>query len=294
MKVGIVDTMFSRVDMGTMAVDEIKKNYPDVEIVKKTVPGIKDLPVECKRLLDNGCDVAMALGMAGGATVDSVCAHEASLGIQQAKLLTNKHIIEVFVHENEAWSEKEFHSICENRVKKHAHNAIDIVLHPEKIAEQAGKGVRQGKEDEGRIELKEKKLKIALVVSSFNSELTDEMLRVAKKTAEDMDVEVDTVVPVKGSFEIPLAAKKLAMNKTIDCIAVLGAVVKGETAHDEVIVKTIANRLSELSLEFRKPIGFGIMGYDINWDEAEERAGEYAKRAVEAAVELAEVLRKYD
>jgi len=294
MKVGIVDTMFSRVDIGTMAVDEIKKNYPDVEIVKKTVPGIKDLPVECKRLLDDGCDVAMALGMAGGATVDSVCAHEASLGIQHAKLMTNKHIIEVFVHENEAWSEKEFQSICENRVKKHAHNAIDIILHPEKIAEQAGMGVRQGKEDEGRIEVKERKMRIALVVSSFNSELTDEMLRVAKKTAEDMGVEVDTVVPVKGSFEIPLAAKKLAMNKMIDCIATLGAVVKGETAHDEVIVKTIANRLSEISLEFRKPIGFGIMGHDVDWDEAEERAGEYAKRSVEAAVELSEVLKKYD
>jgi len=294
MKLGIVDTMFSRVDMGSMAVDEIKKNYPDVEIIRKTVPGIKDLPVECKKLLDAGCDIAMALGMAGGATVDSVCAHEASLGIQHAKLLTNKHIIEVFIHENEAWSEKEFHSICENRVRKHAHNAVDIILHPEKLEEKAGMGVRQGKEDEGRIELKEKKLRIGIVVSSFNSELTDEMLRVAKKTAEEMDVEVHTVVPVKGSFEIPLAVKKLAMNKSIDCIATLGAVVKGETHHDEVIVKTIANRLSGLSLEFRKPVGFGIIGHDADWDEAEERAGEYAKRAVEAAVELAEVLRRYD
>jgi len=294
MKLGIVDTMFSRVDMGSMAVDEIKKNYPDVEIIRKTVPGIKDLPVECKKLLDAGCDIAMALGMAGGAAVDSVCAHEASLGIQHAKLLTNKHIIEVFIHENEAWSEKEFHSICENRVRKHAHNAVDIILHPEKLEEKAGMGVRQGKEDEGRIELKEKKLRIGIVVSSFNSELTDEMLRVAKKTAEEMDVEVHTVVPVKGSFEIPLAVKKLAMNKSIDCIATLGAVVKGETHHDEVIVKTIANRLSGLSLEFRKPVGFGIIGHDADWDEAEERAGEYAKRAVEAAVELAEVLRRYD
>jgi len=294
MKLGSVDTMFSRVDMGSMAVDEIKKNYPDVEIIRKTVPGIKDLPVECKKLLDAGCDIAMALGMAGGATVDSVCAHEASLGIQHAKLLTNKHIIEVFIHENEAWSEKEFHSICENRVRKHAHNAVDIILHPEKLEEKAGMGVRQGKEDEGRIELKEKKLRIGIVVSSFNSELTDEMLRVAKKTAEEMDVEVHTVVPVKGSFEIPLAVKKLAMNKSIDCIATLGAVVKGETHHDEVIVKTIANRLSGLSLEFRKPVGFGIIGHDADWDEAEERAGEYAKRAVEAAVELAEVLRRYD
>jgi len=143
MKLGIVDTMFARVDMGKMAIDEIKKNYPDVEIIRRTVPGVKDLPVECKNLLDEGCDSCMALGMVGGAPVDAVCAHEGSLGIQQAKLLTGKHIIEVFVHENEAWSGKEFFEICDNRTRKHAHNAVLLVKNPEKLVESAGKGVRQ-------------------------------------------------------------------------------------------------------------------------------------------------------
>lgn len=110
-KVGIVDTMFSRVDMGAIAVDEIKKNYPDMLVERRTVPGIKDLPVECKRMLDEGCDIAMALGMVGGAPIDTQCGHEASLGIQQAKLMTNKHIIEVFVHENEAWNPTELRGI---------------------------------------------------------------------------------------------------------------------------------------------------------------------------------------
>ena len=129
-KIGIVDTMFSRVDMGAMAIDEIRKTYPDVELVRRTVPGVKDLPVECRRLLDSGCDSCMALGMVGGAPVDQVCAHEASEGIQQAKLLTGKHIIEVFVHENEAWSEKEFYGICENRARKHAQTRAEEELIP--------------------------------------------------------------------------------------------------------------------------------------------------------------------
>lgn len=294
MKIAIVDTMFSRLNMGEIALDELKKSYPDVEVIRTTVPGIKDLPVECKKLLDAGCDIALALGMVGGAPVDEVCAHEASLGIQHAKLMTGKHIVEVFVHENEAWSEDEFFSICDNRTRKHVHNAVWLVSYPEKLVENAGKGVRQGKEDEGPIiPGKRKKVALGIVVASFNSEITGEMLEVAKKSAEELDVEVAAVIPVKGSFEIPLAAKKLLMEKNIDCVAVLGAVVKGETAHDEVIVKTIATRLGALSLEMRKPIGFGVIGHDADWEEAEERGAEYAKRAVEAAVELTEVLKGY-
>lgn len=294
MKIAVVDTMFARVNMGAIAIDELKK-YRDIEIVRKTVPGIKDLPVECKKLLDSGCEIAMALGMVGGAPIDTICAHEASLGIQHAKLMTNKHIIEVFVHENEAWSEEEFFSICDNRIRKHAQNAVWLIRSPEKLIENAGKGIRQGREDEGEIVLgRRKKITIGIVVATFNSEITSEMLEIAKKTAKEKGAEVFSVIPVRGSFEIPLAAKKLLMEKKVDCIAVLGAVVKGETAHDEVITKTIATRLSALSHEMRKPIGFGVIGHNASWDAAKERAAEYAKRAVEAAVELSEVLKGYD
>ena len=290
MKLGIVDTMFSRVNMGEMAIDEIKKNYPDVEIIRNTVPGVKDLPVECKKLLDEGCDSCMALGMVGGAPVDAVCAHEGSLGIQQAKLLTGKHIIEVFVHENEAWSDKEFYEICDNRTRKHAHNAVLLVENPEKLVEFAGKGVRQGKSDEGGVSLEKERTRISFVVSTFNNEITERMFQKAKEIAKEEGAEINRIVFVNGSFEIPLAVKKLLMDKKNDCLVVLGAVVKGETAHDEVIVKTIANRLTELSLEFRKPVGFGIIGYDADWDTADERADDYAERAVKAAIELSGAL----
>jgi len=294
MKIGIVDTMFARVNMGEIALDELKRHYSDIEVIRTTVPGIKDLPVECKKLLDGGCDIAMALGMVGSAPIDAVCAHEASLGIQQAKLMTNKHIVEVFVHETEAWSDDEFFSICDNRIRKHVHNAVWLVSSPQNLVKNAGQGIRQGKEDEGPIiPGKRKRISIGIVVATFNSEITSEMLDVAKRTAKEQGADIAAVVSVRGSFEIPLAAKKLLMEKSIDCAAVLGAVVKGETAHDEVIVKTIATRLSALSLDMKKPIGFGVIGHDAGWEEAEERAAEYAKRAVNAAIELAEVLKGY-
>ena len=196
MRIGIVDTTFSRVDMGAIAIDEIRKHLPGMEIERRTVPGIKDLPVECKRLLESGgqsqgaaggmpgpgCDIVMALGMVGGAPIDAQCGHEASLGIQQAMLLTNKHIIEVFVHENEAWGEEEFIGICENRIRRHAQNAIALMLKPEALVKFAGQGLRQGKESEGPI-TGQKKLRLGIVVGQFNSEITSKMKAKAEAAA---------------------------------------------------------------------------------------------------------------
>jgi len=290
-KIGIVDTMFSRVNMGEMALDEIKKNYPDVEIVRKTVPGVKDLPVECKRLLEAGCDSCMALGMVGGARVDQVCAHEASLGIQQVKLMTNKHVIEAFVHENEAWSEKEFFEICDNRVRKHVHNAVLIVTNPEELTKNAGRGMRQGKNDEGPVSVQDKKIRLAIVVSEFNSDITERMEEKAKQAIDEEDAVLTTIIRVSGVYEIPLAAKKLLMDKHNDGVVALGAVIKGETAHDELIAKAVTRKLSDLSLEFNKPATLGIIGHDADAEAAEERTDDYATRAVEAAIGLVKVLR---
>jgi len=105
-KIGVADTNFARIDMAEFAIDTIRKNS-DHEIERYTVPGMKDLPVACKKLFEeNNCDIVLALGMAGPMPIDKQCSHEASLGIQRAQLMTNKHILEVFVHMDEA--KKEF------------------------------------------------------------------------------------------------------------------------------------------------------------------------------------------
>jgi riboflavin synthase len=291
MKIGIVDTTFSKVNMGQIAIDELSKYNKDskIKIERKTVPGIKDLAVECKILLDSNCDIVMALGMVGGMPIDQQCAHEASLGIQNAKLMTNKHIIEVFVHENEAWSAEELEGIFDSRIKKHVQNAVELIQNPKALTTRAGLGVRQGKEDEGK--LKTKKIKVGVVVGRFNSEITNVMVESAKKAAKRLDVELQ-IIDVPGVYDMPLVVKKMLLDKSIDAVATLGAVVKGDTAHDEVITKDTARRLGDLSLEHKKPIALGIIGHNVTWQQAEERAEDYGMRSIEAAVELIRTLRK--
>jgi len=153
MKIGLVDTTFARVDMASFAKNEIEENWPNVKIVQKTVPGVKDLPVECKKLLEEeNCDIVIALGMPGGETIDKQCAHEASQGIIQAQLMTNKHIIEVFVHEDEGKNDKDVFEIAKNRSIKHARNAVELILKPENLKKRAATGARQGRENVGRID----------------------------------------------------------------------------------------------------------------------------------------------
>jgi riboflavin synthase len=149
-RIGVADTTFARVDMGAAAIDELKKTGTGFKIERYTVPGVKDLPVACKKLLDGGCDIAIALGMPGGKPVDKTCAHEASTGLIQVQLLTSKHIVEVFVHEDEAAGDKELAKLAERRAREHAVNAYDLLFRPERLTRQAGTGQRQGFEDAGR------------------------------------------------------------------------------------------------------------------------------------------------
>ena len=292
MKIGIVDTTFSRVNMGQIALDELKKSKTKTDIIRTTVPGIKDLAVECKILLEKEkCDIVMALGMVGGMEIDQQCAHEASLGIQQAKLMTNKHIIEVFVHENEAWNDSELKEIFENRIRKHVQSAILLVNDPKQLTSNAGLGIRQGKDNEGAISDSNGKTKLAIIVAKFNPEITQKMKKKALETAKKLGFD-SVVVEVPGVFDMPLVVKKFLVDKQIDAIVTLGAVVKGETAHDEIVTKTTAEKLAELSLEFKKPVALGIIGHNVTWEQAEARAEEYGQRSVEAAAQLLEVLRK--
>lgn len=146
--VGIVDTTFSRYDMGGAAEDELKQ-LCSVKIERRTVPGIKDLPVEAKLLLDGGCDIVMALGMPGAEPIDKQCAHEASSGLIMAQLMTNKHIIEVFVFADEAESDKELAELADRRAREHARNVYRLLFKPKELAKMAGTGQREGGPDAG-------------------------------------------------------------------------------------------------------------------------------------------------
>jgi riboflavin synthase len=152
LRIGVVDTTFARFDMGGAAVSELKRAGSGFKVIRRTVPGIKDLPVAAKKLIvEEGCSIVMALGMPGGKEIDRMCAHEASTGLIRAQLETNTHIIEVFVHEDEAKTAKELASLADKRSREHALNAYWLLLRPEELTKRAGTGQRQGYEDAGKL-----------------------------------------------------------------------------------------------------------------------------------------------
>ncbi len=148
-KIGIADTTFARYDMYESVVDELSKTGTGYEIERYTVPGIKDLAIACKKLIEDGCDIVMALGMPGPEPIDKQCADQASKALLYVEIESSTHIIEVFVHEDEAESEKELMDLADQRAREHAVNVYDLLFRPERLKEKAGKGAREGYPDVG-------------------------------------------------------------------------------------------------------------------------------------------------
>ena len=156
-RIGVVDTMFARYNMGRAARTELAEcpGYDEnFVVISRTVPGFKDLAVAAKVLIErHGCDIVVVLGMPGSAPIDKQCAHEAALGIMMAQLLTSTPILEVFVHEDEADDPDVLASVFDQRSRKHARNAYWMLFDPEQLERRAGLGIRQGFEDAGPLGL---------------------------------------------------------------------------------------------------------------------------------------------
>jgi len=151
-KIGIADTTFSNVDMAKIAIDILNNESKEHDIVRYTVPGIKDLPVACKKLFsDAKCDIVLALGMVGKEEVDKTCGHEASLGHQMVQTTEGKHIVEAFIHMDEANDDNDLFNVIKNRVSKHAINVLELLKGPNTLQHIAGHGLRQGRDDVGQI-----------------------------------------------------------------------------------------------------------------------------------------------
>ncbi|MFB6166884.1 MAG: 6,7-dimethyl-8-ribityllumazine synthase [Candidatus Nanohaloarchaea archaeon] len=133
-------------------------------------------------------------------------------------------------------------------------------------------------------------MRIGIVRARFNEEYTEEMLEAAERKADELGLEVAEVVEVPGSHEVPLAASKLLERDDIDGLAVVGAVIKGATDHDEVIAHNVSKQLLELSTDHGKPVGLGIIGPNVSWSQVEKRTESYAEKAVEAVKDTFEEL----
>ena len=137
------------------------------------------------------------------------------------------------------------------------------------------------------------KVKIGIVASEFNYDITYAMVELAKEEASFLGAEVTHVVKVPGTFDIPLAVKRLLEKRDVDGVVTLGAVIEGETKHDEIVIQNAARKIVDLSLEYNKPVSLGIAGPGLSRLQAHERV-DYAKRAVEAVVKMARRLEELE
>ena len=116
--------------------------------------------------------------------------------------------------------------------------------------------------------------RIGIVISRFNEAVTSKLLEGCLKGLIENSVKEDNVSIywVPGAFEIPFAAQRLAREKTYDAIICLGAVIRGETTHHELISQETARGIQKISLEYDIPVIFGVLTTE-NSEQAFERAG---------------------
>jgi len=142
-----------------------------------------------------------------------------------------------------------------------------------------------------------KGLKFGIVLSRFNNFVAERLLEGAldalrRSGAEEGDI---TVVRVPGSFEIPLAAKKLAKTARYDGVICLGCVIRGATPHYAYIATEVTKGIASVSLESEVPVAFGVLTTDTI-EQAIERAGTKMGNkgfdAAMSAIEMANLMRE--
>ena len=135
-------------------------------------------------------------------------------------------------------------------------------------------------------------MKIAIVVSEFNKEVTSRMLSIAEEKAKKLKLKITHTCEVPGAYDMPIVVNALLQKKDVDGVVTLGAIIKGQTKHDEVIAHSTAKSLTELSLKYQKPVSLGITGPGMQERHAYARIRPVAERAVEALVKITKEIEK--
>ncbi|BFH73442.1 6,7-dimethyl-8-ribityllumazine synthase [Sulfurisphaera javensis] len=141
------------------------------------------------------------------------------------------------------------------------------------------------------MKMQDQSINLGIVVAEFNYDITYLMLQRAISHAKFLGANIRIVFKVPGSYDMAIAVKELLKRDDIDAVVTLGAVIKGETKHDEIVATQAARKLLDLSVEFGKPVTLGIIGHGVTHEQAVERIEEYSTRAVESAIKLAKRLR---
>jgi 6,7-dimethyl-8-ribityllumazine synthase len=137
--------------------------------------------------------------------------------------------------------------------------------------------------------IKDKKFgnfRIGVIVSEWNEEITNALYKGAFETLIDSGIKNDNIITkyVPGSFELPLGAQMIIENCDVDSVICLGCVIQGETRHFDFICDAVANGITQVGLEFSKPVIFGVLTTNNIKQAVERSGGKHGNKGVEAAV----------
>ena len=132
-------------------------------------------------------------------------------------------------------------------------------------------------------------MRLGIVASRFNEEICGKLLDGARAEAQKLKAAV-TVVSVPGALEIPLALQWMAQSGRFDALVALGAVIRGETYHFEIVANESASGLMQVQLDSGIPVANGILTADTE-EQAQKRAAQKGKDCAEVAVEMATLAR---
>lgn len=135
--------------------------------------------------------------------------------------------------------------------------------------------------------------KFAIVVAKWNEEITEALYEGAYSSLVSLGAKKTNItrIDVPGSYELPLAAQRMAKQKEITAVICLGCVIQGETPHFDYICQAVANGIMRVNLDSGKPVAFGVLT-TLDKKQALERAGgKYGNKGEEAAMTVVEMLK---
>ena len=128
--------------------------------------------------------------------------------------------------------------------------------------------------------------KIAVIVSEWNDEITEDLYDGAYRTLVENGVKKENIIKkhVPGSFELTIAAQKMAALKEIDAVICLGCVIRGETSHFDFICEAVAQGVTNVSLKYDKPVIFGVLTTENKQQAFDRAGGKHGNKGDEAGI----------
>ncbi len=129
-------------------------------------------------------------------------------------------------------------------------------------------------------------MRIGIVVSEWNAEVTDNLLRGCMEALTDCGATLDYlhVVHVPGSFELPTGAQLLLENKNLEAVICLGCVIQGETKHFHFVCNATAQGVQNVALKYKKPVIFGVLTDNTLEQSRARSGGALGNKGTEAAI----------